>query len=341
MIVKIMDCTLRDGGYRNNWQFSPNQAKFIISELNSAKIEYIECGYLTGKPVTRFSTRFTSPEIFNELLAEIAGTIKAKLYLMADLRDIGAIKLPESRYPDGLRLAFHKQDYLNISEAVKKIIASGYQICLQPMVTSLYTDDELLRLAEAVNEFSAAAFYIVDSFGNLGYQDLNRLFLILDKSLKPSISLGFHPHNNLQLAYANTIHLLNFNSSRQIIVDASVCGIGRGTGNLNTEILIKHLVNNNHDYGFEPVLRIIDQVLTEIFPEKDFKNSSAYFLGASRGCHPNYPALFAGMDDLKITDINNLINRIAEKNLNLFNKEYAEKLLVESGFGLGLMDSKD
>jgi 4-hydroxy 2-oxovalerate aldolase len=333
MNIKVMDCTLRDGGYRNNWEFTREQQINSITSLNSAKIEYIECGYLTTGPENKaLSTKFTSLQSFNNLLADFTGKLNSELLLMIDIKDIQEVNLerknPQNVYPDGIRLAFHKKDYLNINEIIKKISSNGYKLFLQPMVTSLYSDSELLQLITSVNNSGIEALYIVDSFGNLIPSELNRLFKICDKELNPSISLGFHPHNSLQLAYANTLQLLGYNSPRQIIIDSSVCGIGRGSGNLNTELIVNHL-KRNYDKGYDliPVLQIIDNVLQGIFPEKDFRETTSYFLAADRGCHPGYPAYFTKINSLSIAEIYTLINKIDDARLNAFNREYADKIM--------------
>lgn len=342
-----MDCTLRDGGYRNNWKFNRSQIKNIILSINESKIEYIECGYLTfesendlpsGKPV---STKFSALNSFNSLISEIAHSIRSELFLMIDLKDINRLNLvdknSQNQYLEGIRLAFHKKDFQNINNVIKKIVDKGYKLCLQPMVTQLYSETELLQLIDSINEPEPEAFYIVDSFGNMDFKGLDRLFSLIDKYLKPSVAIGFHPHNNLQMAFANAVHFMNINTSRKIIIDSTVSGIGRGAGNLYTEQIISHLNNDvyswkkNKNYDLIPVLQIIDDVLTEIFPEKDFRNNTAYFLAAVRGCHPAYPAFFTEKGNLKIASIYHLINNIDPQQLNFFNREYAEKLLSGSG----------
>src|SRR5205809_322861 len=133
MDIKLLDCTLRDGGYRNNWGFSREQTKNTIQLLNDSKIEYIECGYLTGGSENEaFSTRFGSIGNFNNLVNEIGGPLRAKLFLMIDIKDFPKINLPVncSNNPCvyGFRLAFHKNNFTGISHVIDNIINNGYKV---------------------------------------------------------------------------------------------------------------------------------------------------------------------------------------------------------------------
>lgn len=114
------------------------------------------------------------------------------------------------------------------------------------MVTLSYSDEEFLKLIRQVNEFMPYAFYIVDSFGMMKGKDLTRLFYMIEHNLSEEISIGFHSHNNMQLAYSNAQTLINVRSNRNLIIDSSVYGMGRGAGNLNTELFVDYL---NENYG--------------------------------------------------------------------------------------------
>ena len=137
---------------------------------------------------------------------------------------------------DGLRIAFHKKDRLNMVPLARKVLEKGYQLYIQPMTIMRYTDAELLELLDTVNTelADATAFYVVDSFGEMRMNDLNRIVHLVDHNLKPEMTMGFHSHNNLQLSYSNAVTLLQFFSGRNMIIDSSVLGMGKGAGNLNT-----------------------------------------------------------------------------------------------------------
>lgn len=123
------------------------------------------------------------------------------------------------------------------------------------MITLRYSDAELLELIEIINKElpDAEGFYIVDSFGEMRPNDMSRVLNLVDHNLIPSMTLGFHSHNNLQMSYSNAIEMLKFPTNRDLMLDCSIMGMGKGAGNLNTELLLEHL---NLYYGKTIILHL-------------------------------------------------------------------------------------
>ena len=258
--IQVLDCTLRDGGYCNDCRFGFENEKKIVHGLVEANVDIIECGFLMNtveydKDVTRFSS-------LDEVAKIIPKNKEGKTFVM--LTDYGKYRpedLPEYNgvSVDGLRVAFHKKDRVVALEECKKIKNKGYKVFVQAMVSLSYTDEEFLDLIRRVNELEPYAFYIVDSFGMMKRKDLTRLFYLVEHNLNEKIKIGFHSHNNMQLAYSNAQSLVDLHSDRELIIDSSVYGMGRGAGNLNTELFVQYL-NDNADgnYDIKPLLSIID-----------------------------------------------------------------------------------
>ena len=263
--IQVLDCTLRDGGYCNNCRFGFDNEKKIVHGLIEANIDIIECGFLMNTvKYDKDVTKFTS---IKEAARIIPRNKEGKIFVM--LTDYGKYHLedlPEydGTSVDGLRVAFHKKNRLAALDECKKIKAKGYKIFVQAMVSLSYTDEEFLDLIHRVNELEPYAFYIVDSFGMMKRKDLIRLFYLVEHNLKEKIKIGFHSHNNMQLAYSNAQSLVDLHSDRELIIDSSVYGMGRGAGNLNTELFVQYL-NDNADgnYDIKPLLSIIDEILNE------------------------------------------------------------------------------
>ena len=137
---------------------------------------------------------------------------------------------------DGIRVTFHKKDMLPALEQCRRLKEKGYKTFLQPMVALRYTDAEYLELIRLANEVGPYAFYLVDSFGTMKRKDMLRFFYMIEHNLREDIVIGFHSHNNLQLAYANAQTLVDLQTSRSLILDSSIMGMGRGAGNLNSEL---------------------------------------------------------------------------------------------------------
>lgn len=326
--INVLDCTLRDGGYVNEWQFGQQNIKKIIGSLTDSKVDIIECGFLTEKKKSN-----SDNALFNDIL-EIdtyfpsnKGDSLAVCMINYGEYDVKKLPLCGSGHIDGIRLAFHKKDVENALEMGKVIIEKGYKLFVQPMVSMSYSDEEFIKLVRNSNLIEPYAFYIVDSFGVMKRSDIMRMFYLIDHNLDKNIHVGYHSHNNIQMAYSNAQALVEIKTNRTIIIDSCVLGMGRGAGNLNTELLIEHLnETNNSDYRIKPLLRIIDQVLNRIHAEKFWGYSLPYYLSATNNCHPNYAMYLDQKKTLKAEDINNILSEISELKMNNFDKSYIEEL---------------
>lgn len=164
--IHILDCTLRDGGYCNQWEFGYENIKKITHSLVDAKIDIIECGFLTNKieydlNVTKFCT-------ITQLASVIPSERRGKLFVaMVNYGEYSAEELPDfdGTSIDGIRVAFHKKDLDSALELCRRIKNKGYKVFVQAMVSLCYTDVEFISMIEKVNQLQPYAFYIVDSFG--------------------------------------------------------------------------------------------------------------------------------------------------------------------------------
>lgn len=130
----------------------------------------------------------------------------------------------------GVRLTFRREDAERAFSWAAAILDKGYQVFFQPVGTAFYSDMELLRLVERVNRLRPFAFYMVDTLGSMYPGQVTRQFHLIHENMDPAIRLGFHGHNNLQLAFSNAQVLLGIQAKRQLILDSSVYGMGRGRG---------------------------------------------------------------------------------------------------------------
>ena len=243
--IQVLDCTLRDGGYCNNCRFGFDNERKIVHGLVEANIDIIECGFLMNTvEYDKDVTKFTSLDEVSKIIPQ---NKEGKTFVM--LTDYGKYRpedLPEydGTSVDGLRVAFHKKDRVAALEECKAIKSKGYKVFVQAMVSLSYTDEEFLDLIHRVNELEPYAFYIVDSFGMMRRKDLTRLFYLVEHNLNENIKIGFHSHNNMQLAYSNAQSLVDLHSDRELIIDASVYGMGRGADDYQ---LISDGFNNETD----------------------------------------------------------------------------------------------
>lgn len=329
--IKILDCTLRDGGYVNNWGFGEESILKIINKLNKANIDMIECGFIKNKSYEIGSTVFDSVERVNEIFSNSIKDFKLLAMINYGQYDINDIpKYNDNFLIKGIRVAFHKEEVKEALGYCRQIKEKGYKVFVQPMSTISYNDIEILSMIKEVNDINPYAIYIVDSFGVMKKNDLLRLFYLIDNNLNKNISLGYHSHNNIQLAFSNAQQLCDIHTERNLIIDSSVFGMGRGAGNLNTELFVEHY-NNNFEKKYEiyPLLEIIDQELNKIYAENYWGYSLPHYLSANNNCHPNFATYLANKNTLTINSINQILSRIPENKKSNFDKQYVEKLYQE------------
>jgi 4-hydroxy 2-oxovalerate aldolase len=328
--IKILDSTLRDGGYTNEWEFGEKNIKKTIEKLKEANIELIECGFLSSKKET--NSKKSVFQNFNRIKKIIPKEKGESLYLlMINYGDFELKNIPDcnKNLIDGIRVAFHKKDIKKATKFCKSLSQKGYLVFAQMMVTINYSDEEILEAVSNFNKINLESLYIVDSFGVMKKNDLVRIFYLIDNNLKKDISIGYHSHNNLQLAFSNAQRFIEISKKRDIIIDSTVFGIGRGAGNLNTELIIKYL-NDLQGFKYEPypILQIIDEVLNDFYVRNSWGYSLPHYLSANNNCHPNYATYLSDKKTLTVESISEILSNISEKKKNNFDKDYIEKIYI-------------
>ena len=326
----MLDCTLRDGGYCNEWRFGENNIKKIVKGLTEAGINIIECGFLTNRIVHDSDiTRFNHIEEVAEFIPKNRADkiyccmINYGEYNLADINECDRNSI------DALRIAFHKKNMIEALDFCRGIKQKGYKCFVQAMVSLNYSDQEFLDLIHRVNEIMPYAFYIVDSFGVMKRKDLIRLFYIVEHNLKAGIAIGYHAHNNMQLAYSNAQSLADLHTKKEVIIDTSVYGMGRGAGNLNTELFVEYLNDNfGAEYQLSPILNIIDEVLNNFYERRHWGYSLPNYLSAHNNAHPNYAKYFVEKQTLTFEDMNNIFNMMDVQKKVSFDRNYAERIYV-------------
>ena len=323
--IKLLDCTLRDGGYVNNWRFGKNNIETIVQKIIQAGVEIIECGYLSTK-----SSGDTDTARFNSIKDVERAYVSAK-----SAHQSYAVMVNYGEYPVELlenadinspiiRVAFHKKDLDRAFAYLYELKNRGYRFYVQPMGALNYTDEEYVQLIKRTNDLEPEAFYIVDSFGVMELKDFRRLIFLADNNLNQRIMLGYHSHNNLQQAYSNSKYMVEQNLDHDIIIDASVFGMGRGAGNLNIELFAKYLNQNfGKMYNIEPILEVFDECLKPIFAKNFWGYSLSFYLSAIHNCHPNYAAYFSEKNTLTVRSMHEILAMISEEDCNSFSIEKA------------------
>lgn len=332
--LKVLDVTLRDGGCVNDFNFGQTYMEKILAAQEASGVDIIEMGYIDENKGSREGrTQYINESVISECILK---TKKSGVTYVA-MMDYGKFNVDNLQHRtdesiDGIRMAFHKKNRYEVIELGKKIIEKGYQFYIQPMITLRYSDSELIELIELVNKElpDAAGFYIVDSFGEMRPNDMSRVLNLVDHNLIPSMTLGFHSHNNLQMSYSNAIAMLQFPTNRDLMLDCSIMGMGKGAGNLNTELLLEHLnLHYGKNYKIAPLLEVIDKVINQLHSEFYWGYAPEYYLSAANQCTPSYASHFYNKHMLPIDQVGELLSMIAPEKKISFDKNYAEEIYRE------------
>ncbi len=329
MSIQILDCTLRDGGYVNDWAFGRKTIRSILEKLDNAGIDIIECGFLTGMVRDPERSLFGSVSEIEEVLPH---TRRNSLYVA--MIAIGEKELHPSLLTPcdggsigGIRLTFHQDEIEQAMEWATIIMEKGYKVFMQPVGTVFYTDLELLQLVEKMNALRPYAFYIVDTLGSMYRNQVTHRFHLINENMDPAIHLGFHAHNNLQLAFSNAQVLGKIQTKRTLILDSSVFGMGRGAGNLPTELITQYINENIASrYDVTMVMDVYDEYISAIRKEYEWGYSVPYHIAASNVCHPNYATYLLQRRTLTMKDIEKIIQSIPEAYKVLYDQALIERL---------------
>lgn len=264
--IQILDCTLRDGGLgledalKNqiaSVQFNLQDVKQVATYLAEAEINIIELGSIE---ITADDRRgfciYPNIESISETMPKKKkkGQMFAALYRGPDT-PIEDIPSWNPTLCEAVRVIIRYSELQKSLDFCAALAAKGYKVFVQPMLTLRYTDEEIQLLIKESNKMGAYALYFVDSYGYMQSSDVLRLFNIYAQGLDPEIRIGFHSHNNMNLALSNVLSFINENIDRKIIVDSCLLGMGQGAGNLQTELIIGYLNQNQEKkYSYAPVL---------------------------------------------------------------------------------------
>lgn len=328
--IKVLDCTLRDGGYVNNWDFKYKNINQIINNLVNAKIDYIECGFLKFNEYVQDKSLFYKTQQLTNLLPKNIGDTKFTLMINYGEYDINDI--PESTNNKILfRIAFKKNACSEVLKYCKTLKNKGYEIFINPMHTNTYSSKELLDLLAEVNNIKPLGFTIVDTTGGMKEKDILTLFYLIDSNLDNDIALCFHSHNNLQLSFSNAQCLMKICKNRKLIIDSTIFGIGRGAGNLCTELITQYINDNyNGHYDIVPILKTVDEQINPIFAKTPWGYSVPYYLAATNHCHPNYAKYLIDKQTVPVEVINELLKTIPENKKSGYDANLIKQIYLDN-----------
>jgi 4-hydroxy 2-oxovalerate aldolase len=334
--IKLLDCTLRDGGYINDWNFGNETLINVFERIVSSGIDFIEVGFLDDRRAFDIN-RSIMPH--SDSVEKIYGGLDKKQTEVVGMIDFGTCKIEniqpcESCFLDGIRVIFKKQIMKEALAFCQQIKDLGYKVFAQLVSITSYNDEEILQLIDLVNQVNPFAVSIVDTYGLLHKEKLLHYYHILNEKLNSSIGLGYHSHNNFQLGYANSIelinHHLNYNAQRVLLIDGTIFGMGKGAGNAPIELLAMYSNENlGKKYDINHILEAIDCSILDIFKHSPWGYSMKYFISASNDCHPNYVSFLLDKKTLSVKSINQILKKLEGDSKLLYNQATIEKLYFD------------
>jgi len=325
----LLDCTLRDGGYYNNWDFDINFINKYLLAMSNAKVHYIEIGFRrVNMSSYAGECAFSTDKFLNKLAIpknlKLGVMINAKEYLVNTKQLLNQkFSSAKSSKISFVRVAINFENYRSSKEMISILKKLGYKIGLNLMQSHGYSEDNYITAAKEISTWRTVdMLYFADSFGNMYPSDVSKIITSLAKGWSGDI--GFHSHNNKSLALINCIESL---SKGVIWCDGTILGMGRGAGNVTTEGLIVE-INKLHktEYKLSGLTEILQdfQYLKDLF---NWGSSLYYHLAAEKNIHPTYVQELLDDDRFKNELIPSYLNNIPKEFISSFNISAKEQLL--------------
>ena len=328
----LLDCTLRDGGYVNDWEFGHDNIVNIFERVVGSGVDFIEIGFLDERRTFDLNrTIMPSTDCVKKIFGKLDRK-DAKVLGMIDYGtcDINNLQPCEESWLDGIRVIFKKDKMVPAMEFCRKVKSLGYLVFAQLVSVTSYSEEELLEIVTIANDVKPFALSMVDTYGLLNPEELKKIASILDQNLTPEIILGFHAHNNFQLGYINTMTVLNLPTDRNVLVDGTLYGMGKSAGNAPLELIAMYM---NQNCGKNYLITEMQEAITTSV--MDFQRKSPwgyqlfYYIAASNRVHPNYVQYLMNKRTLSITAINEILQKLPEDQKLEKNMKLIEELYID------------
>lgn len=329
---ELLDCTLRDGGYVNDWEFGHENIVSIFKRLVSSKVEYIEIGFLDGRRQFDINrTIMPDTESVNRIFSGLDKG-NSQVLAMIDYGTCGIenIQPAAETFLDGIRVIFKEHLMHEALDFCKQVSDLGYKVFAQMVSVTTYTDEKLIEYTGIVNRVMPYATSMVDTYGLLEEEELLHIYRILDEHLVPEIKVGFHAHNNFQLGFANAKALLRHAGERDILVDGTLYGMGKSAGNAPIELLMMYMNKKmGRSYDVSQALEAVDSEITAIYRKQYWGYNLFFYISAACHCHPNYVSYLMNKRTLSVKQIMDILSDLEPGKDLLYDAKYAEEVYLK------------
>ncbi|MCE5302502.1 MAG: aldolase catalytic domain-containing protein [Planctomycetaceae bacterium] len=285
--LKILDCTIRDGGLINEHGFDDEFVRAVYDACVAAGIDYMEVGYKASKKLfarDKFGAwKFCDEDDLRRIVGDNPTPLKLAAMADAAKSDWRTDILPKrDSVLDMIRVAFYANQVPEAVDMIRDAADKGYEVSANLMAASTVTDTEMDQVLEVIAQTPASTLVVVDSYGSMYAEQVERLvkkYLEFGKATGKEV--GIHAHNNQQLAFANTIEAIIHGAER---ADASMAGLGRGAGNCPMELLIGFL--RNPKFRIRPVYQVVEERLLPLSRTVEWGPYAQYVITGQLNQHP-------------------------------------------------------
>lgn len=339
MSLNILDCSLRDGGYYNLWNFRLKSVQEYINKVSEANIKFIEIGFRFFKKNSKFGNLAFSED---QYIKKLKVNKKISLAVMLNGSDIVNLgnqwkfflnKIFSNQKESQIkiiRIATHFDEIYKISEQIKFLKSKNYKIFINLMQINRVSAVNLKKFLIHLNKLKCIdVFYFADSLGCLRARDVENICCVIKKNWHRSF--GFHAHDNCGFALQNSLTAIKNGATW---IDSTIQGMGRGAGNVRTESLITELIylnKKNINYKIDPIFDLAQGYFLDLKRKYNWGSSVYYTLAANHNIHPTYIQEILSENRYEHTQIMKIIYLLKEYPLassynsnflkeNLFNK---------------------
>jgi len=328
--MRLLDCTLRDGGYYNNWDFAYDTVCSYLKAVSKAGVDIVEIGF-RNFPQDDFSGpyAYASDDVIAELPLpdglKIAVMIDASTILAYDQgvsRGIDRLFSPAADSPvDIVRVAAHFRDIARCQSILEKLSSLGYELCLNIMQSGSRSDRELSEAGKLVQGWNlVSVLYFADSLGNMDENNITRVIHSLRQEWRGL--MGVHAHNNKGQAVRNTLLAIDLGID---IADSTMLGMGRGAGNAQTEILLMEMASRGKgNYLAKELFHLVLDHFEPLRQSYGWGPSMLYHYAADHDIHPTYIQELVSDCRYDNDDLINTLTHVSGMDSNSFNRPLLE-----------------
>tara|TARA_B100000795_G_C22806749_1_gene445499 strand:+ start:4323 stop:5936 length:1614 start_codon:yes stop_codon:yes gene_type:complete len=291
--IKLLDCTLRDGGYYNNWEFSDDLVKEYLNVMSLSPVEYVEVGLRSSKNIGFKGPYAFSTDIFLESLnipdgIKIGVMVNASEFTSCFGEDLinkisSLFSHAHSSKVQLVRIASHLEEFEHSLKMVSIFKNLGYEVGLNIMQISEASDEQMVKFSINASDSNLDVLYFADSLGNLKPKNIDHIIAKLKSGWSGSI--GIHTHDNMGLAMSNSQQAI---SSGATWIDSTITGMGRGPGNLQTEYSLIEFVASEDNSNYSSVLRLIEDYFSPLKEKYKWGKNPFYYLSGLYSIHPTF-----------------------------------------------------